>query len=258
MGWFGKFGGWDYCAVFGKYLWWNGKEVQEEGEESLGIGWVGSSFLGSKSSSNGSSAEEHFEAIKKDELMEHFEKDLVSGVVDTLSKMETEQAQDMLTKLEENMAGISEVTRKMTEKSLMWMAEKKKEELREKEERGKAEERKKLQEESERRESQSKNSETASENLMDDRSRKWEDRRRLEREGDEIIKVLVKHEQKEAKERREKKEEERWASWEEKRERRTEERWAKWEDRQRLERQGDEIVGMIRRHEEEEEKRAAK
>ena len=37
MGWFGKFGGWDYCAGFGKYLWWNGKEVlEEEGEESFG------------------------------------------------------------------------------------------------------------------------------------------------------------------------------------------------------------------------------
>ena len=105
-------------------------------------------------------------------------------------------------------------------------------------------------------------------NLMDDRSKKWEDRCRLEREGDEIIKVLVKHEEKEAEEKREKKTKERWARWEEKRERRTEgrwarweekrerrteERWAKWEDRQRLERQGDEIVEMIRRHEEEEE-----
>ena len=88
---------------------------------------------------------------------------------------------------------------------------------------------------------------------MDDRSRKWEDRRRLEREGDEMIKLLVKHEEKEAEEKREKKAEERWVRWEEKRERRTEERWAKWEDRQRLERQGDEIVEMIRRHEEEEE-----
>ena len=46
-----KFGGWDYCAGFGKYLWWNGEEVQEvEGEESMGIGWVGSSILGSRSS----------------------------------------------------------------------------------------------------------------------------------------------------------------------------------------------------------------
>ena len=77
----------------------------------------------------------------------------------------------------------------------------------------------------------------------------------MEREGDEIIKVLVKHEEKEAEEQREKKAEERWARWEEKRERRTEERWAKWEDRQRLERQGDEIVDMIRRHEEEEEEK---
>ena len=88
---------------------------------------------------------------------------------------------------------------------------------------------------------------------MDDRSRKWEDRRRLEREGDEILKLLVKHEEKEAEEKREKKAEERWARWEEKRERKAEERWAKWEDRQRLQWQGDEIVEMIRRHEEEEE-----
>ena len=114
--------------------------------------------------SDGSSAEEQFEAIKKDELMEQFEKDLGSGAVDTLSKMETKQAQDMLTKLEENMAGISEEKRKMAVWSLMWMAEKKKEELREKEERGRAEKReKKLEEESERRESQSKNSEIACE-----------------------------------------------------------------------------------------------
>ena len=89
--------------------------------------------------------------------------------------------------------------------------------------------------------------------LMDDRSRKWEDRRRLEREGDEIIKKLVKHEEKEAEEKRDRKAEERWARWEEKRERGTEERWSKWEDRQRLEREGDETVEMIRRHEEEEE-----
>ena len=79
------------------------------------------------------------------------------------------------------------------------------------------------------------------------------DRRRLEREGNEIIEVLVKHKEKEVLERREKKEEERWARWEERRERRTEVRWAEWEDRQRLER--NEMVEMIRRHEEEEEKR---
>ena len=102
------------------------------------------------------------------------------------------------------------------------------------------------------RESQNKNSETASENIMDDRSRKWEDRHRLEREGDEILELLVKHEKKEAEEKREKKAEERWARWVEKRERKAEERWTKWEDRQRLERQGDETVDMIRRHEEEE------
>ena len=113
------------------------------------------------------------------------------------------------------MAGISEEKRKMALWSLMWMAEKKNEELREKEERERAEEReKKLEEESERRESQSKNSETASEHLVDDRSRKWEDRRSLGREGDEIIKLLVKHDEKKAEEKRGKKAEERWAKWE--------------------------------------------
>ena len=85
--------------------------------------------------SDGSSAEEQLEAIKKDELMEQFEKDLGSGAVDTLSQMETKQAQELLTKLEENMAGSSEEKRKMAVWSLMWMTEKKKEELREKEER---------------------------------------------------------------------------------------------------------------------------
>ena len=39
--------------------------------------------------SDGSSAEEQFEAVKKDELMEQFEKVLGSGAVDTMSKMET-------------------------------------------------------------------------------------------------------------------------------------------------------------------------
>ena len=133
---------------------------------------------------------------------------------------------------------------------------------------------KKIEEGSERRESQNKNSETASENLVVGRSRKWEDRRRLEREGDEILELLEKHEKKEAadnrekkvaeiwarrEEKREKKAEERWIKWrdrqrwEEKREKKAEERWTKWEDRQRLERQGDEIVDMIRRHEEKEE-----
>ena len=54
-----------------------------------------------------SSAEEQFDAIKKDELMEQVEKDLVSGAVDTLSEKETVQAQELLTKLEENLAGFS-------------------------------------------------------------------------------------------------------------------------------------------------------
>ena len=42
-------------------------------------------------------------------------------------------------------------------------------------------------------------------------------------------------------------------NWEERREKKAEERRAKWEDTQRLERQGDEIMEMVRRHEEEEE-----
>ena len=89
----------------------------------------------------GSSAEEQFEAVKKDELMGQFEKDLGSGALDTLSRMETKQAQDMLTKLEENMAGISEEKKENGGMEFDVDAEKKKEELREKEERGRAEER---------------------------------------------------------------------------------------------------------------------
>ena len=54
----GRMIGWDDLANlrmgllcrFGKYLWWNGKEVQEEREESIGIGCVGSSIFGSRSS----------------------------------------------------------------------------------------------------------------------------------------------------------------------------------------------------------------
>ena len=77
--------------------------------------------------------------------------------------------------------------------------------------------------------------------MRDERSKKWEDRRRLEREGGDILELWGKHEKKDAEEKREKK---------------AEERWAKWEDRQRLESQGDEIMEMVRRHElEEEEKR---
>ena len=68
--------------------------------------------------------------------MEQVEKDLGSGAVDVLSKMETTQEQELLTKLEENLAGISEESRKIAVWSLMWMAEKKKEVLREKEREG--------------------------------------------------------------------------------------------------------------------------
>ena len=59
----------------------------------------------------------------------------------------------------------------------------------------------------------------------------------------------MKHEKKQAEEKQEKKAEEIWARWEEKREKKAEERWTTWEDRQRLERQGDEILDMIRRRE---------
>ena len=62
--------------------------------------------------SDGSSAEEQFDAIKKDELMEQVETDLGSGAVDALSKMETTQVQELLTKLEGNLAGISDESRK--------------------------------------------------------------------------------------------------------------------------------------------------
>ena len=62
-------------------------EVQEKGEESLGPDWSGvPSWAHEVRWSDGSSAEENFEAVKKDESMEQFEKDLGSAV-DTLSKI---------------------------------------------------------------------------------------------------------------------------------------------------------------------------
>ena len=110
----------------------------------MGIGGSGvSSWAQEVPWSDGSSAEEQFDAIKKDELMEQVEKDLGSGAVDTLCKMETVQAQELLRKLEENLAGFPEESRKIAVWSLMWMAEKRKDEMREKErKRGRNRERK--------------------------------------------------------------------------------------------------------------------
>ena len=144
---------------------WNGKEVQEkEEEESLGIGWAGvPSWVQEVPWLDGSSVEEQFEAFKKDELMEQFGKDLGSGAVDTLSKMEIKQAQDVLTKLEENMVGVSEEKKENSGVEFDVNGGKEKGGIAG--ERGRAEDReKKIEEEGERRESQSKNSETAFEN----------------------------------------------------------------------------------------------
>ena len=63
--------------------------------------------------------------------MEQVEKDLGSVAVDALSKMETTQAQELLTKLEENLAGISDESRK----TAVWSLEKKRERGRNKERR---------------------------------------------------------------------------------------------------------------------------
>ena len=57
-----------------------------------------------------SSVEEQFEAIKKDALMEQSERDLGSGGVDVLAKMDAKQAEELL----ENMTGISKEKKKMT------------------------------------------------------------------------------------------------------------------------------------------------
>ena len=53
--------------------------------------------------------------------------------------METVQAQELLTKLEEHLAGFPEESRKTAVWSLMWMAEKRKDEMREKEDKERAE-----------------------------------------------------------------------------------------------------------------------
>ena len=73
---------------------------------------------------------------------------------------------------------------------------------------------------------------------VEDKLEKWADRQRLERKGDEIMELLKKHE-----EREEELEEEKHM----------EDKLEKWADRQRLERKGDETVEVMRRHEGKEE-----
>ena len=68
--------------------------------------------LWSDDGSKSSSAEEQFEAIKKDELMKQRERDLGSGGVDLLAKMDAKQAEELLLKLQENMTGIPEEKRR--------------------------------------------------------------------------------------------------------------------------------------------------
>ena len=63
--------------------------------------------------SKSSSAEEQFVAMDKDKLMEQYKRDLVSGGVDVLAKMETKQAEELLMKFQENMTEISEEKRKV-------------------------------------------------------------------------------------------------------------------------------------------------
>ena len=75
-------------------------------------------------------------SIKNDELMEQCERDLGSGGVDVLAKMDAKQAEELLMKFH---AGIPEEKRKMAVWSMMWMAVKRKEGQRENEERRKAE-----------------------------------------------------------------------------------------------------------------------
>ena len=70
---------------------------------------------------------------------------------------------------------------------------------------------------------------------MDDRSRKWENRRRLEKEGDEILELLGKHERMRRKRNGRKRRKKDGQDGRRNGRERAEERWTKWEDRQRLE-----------------------
>ena len=122
--------------------------------------------------------------------------------------------------------------------SLMWMVERRKEEQRESQSEKEAEGEGTVKQTCERDQREHGGKiETTLEKLA---NKKREDRRRLEREGDEIMELSRKYERKEEEERQNKQ---------------NAEMWAKWEDRQRLERQGAEIMEMVRRHEQEEEEK---
>ena len=230
-----------------------------------------------------SSAEEQFEMLDKAAIMAEDRKVMGNSYVDMLADMEME---DVKAKVEE-FKRVSEETedqKTLAALSLIWMVERRKEERceeqREREEAERREARKK-----EEVELKGKREELAV--LMDprfkkaaDRARleregtsileaearyeekkkelKEEDRARLEREGDLILEAEAKYEGKRKEVEEERKAKEIWKKYEGKRKEEEEERkakeiWKKIEDRQRLERKGDEMMEVIKRHEQVEE-----
>ena len=189
--------------------------------------WVSDEGSGERSSS----AEEQFKELDKQELMENHKREMGNEHIDMLANMNTEQAEEMLMNFREKMSGVTEDQKTIAMMSLMWMVERRKEEQREPQSEKRVSQSEKRTEgegtkkwlNGNRRNRRGK-IQTTLEKLAD---KKREDRRRLEREGDEIMELSRKDERKQA---------------EEKRENKSDEIWAKWEDRQRLERQGDEIM----------------
>ena len=151
------------------------------------------------------SAQEQFEELDKEELMENHRRAMGNWHIDMLAKMNTEEAEEMLMKFWENMSGVTEDQKTLAMLSLMWMVERRKEEQLEaqSEKVAEGEENEMTKKTCEQGEHGGR-TETTLEKLTDGRSQKRDDRRRLEREGDEIMELSRKHEKKEVRETGEK------------------------------------------------------
>ena len=139
-------------------------------------------------------------------VMEDHREAMRSGHIDVLAGMDPKETDEMLVRCRENMKGVSEDQKMMAVWSLMWMVKRKKEEPLE---------RIKEEAESRAREGDKGKGEAVLEKLMDERSQKREDWKRLERENEtELWRMLDRHEEKVEELAQRKRAEERWKKWE--------------------------------------------
>ena len=192
----------------GRIIGWNQLVDLEDGSmvQVLGNIWGGTKKKSKKKVTNpwepdegsgarSSSAEQQFTELDKEELMENHRRAVGNGHIDMLANMNTEH--EMLMKFWENMSGVTEDQKTLAMLSLMWMVERRKEVQRvyqsEKEAEGEGTNMTKQTCDQEQGEHCGK-IETTLENLVDT---KREDRRQLERQGDEIMEMVRRHEKEE-------------------------------------------------------------